>query len=224
MTNQPAIVLVHGAWGSPEMWQYVIEALPPGLEVLVADLPTCNRAGTTLSDDAAHVRELAGDRHAILVGHSYGGTVITEAGASLPNLEHLVYLAAPMPDVGESMFDWLTKRPVPDMPIEFHDDGTSTLNFTDVELPYDEVTVARLLGTRMRRFAIGAVMSPLSSAAWSTVPSTYVVATHDTILHPDTQREMAERAGAVTEIDTEHQVIFSHPEAVAALIASLLPT
>ena len=68
MNDVPVVVLVHGAWGSPEMWQYVIEALPPGVEVLVADLPTCNRAGTTLSDDADHVRELVGDRHAILVG------------------------------------------------------------------------------------------------------------------------------------------------------------
>ena len=224
MNDVPVVVLVHGAWGSPEMWQYVIEALPPGVEVLVADLPTCNRAGTTLSDDADHARELVGDRHAILVGHAYGGAVITEAGASLPNLDHLVYLAAPMPDVGESMFQWLTKRPVPGMPLEFHDDGTSTLNLNDVELPYDEVTIARLLGTRLRSFAIGAVMSPLSSAAWSTVPSTYVVTTRDTVIHPDTQRELAERAGAVSEIDTEHQVIMSHPEAVAEVIANLILT
>ena len=110
MAAQPAIVLVHGAWGSPEMWDHVIAALPAGAEVLVADLPTCSRPGATLSDDAAHVQELTGDRPAILVGHSYGGVVISEAGAQLPGVEHLVFVAAAMPDVGESMFDWTSKR------------------------------------------------------------------------------------------------------------------
>ncbi len=105
MTDQPAIVLVHGAWGSPEMWDHVIDALPPGLEILVADLPTCNRPGTTVFNDAQHVRELAGERSVILVGHSYGGAVITEAAAEIPDVAHLVYLAAAMPGVGESMFD-----------------------------------------------------------------------------------------------------------------------
>ncbi len=225
MTDQPTLVLVHGAWGSPEMWDYVIEALPTGSEVLVADLPTNQRAGTTLLDDAAHVRELTGDRPAVLVGHSYGGAVITEAGAAMPGVEHLVYVAACMPDVGESMFDWVMKRPFPDpTPMEVFDDGTSLLTMTDEDAPYDEVTLARLRGTRLRRFALAGLTTPLTAAAWSNVPTTYVVASQDTMIHPDTQREMAERAGSVTELDAEHQVILSHPEAVASLLADLLAT
>ncbi len=224
MTDPPAIVLVHGAWGSPEMWDYVIEELPPGPEILVADLPTNRRAGTTLSDDAAHVRELAGDRPVMLVGHSYGGAVITEAGAGTPGATHLVYLAACMPDVGESMFDWVSKRPFPDpTPMEVFEDGTSLLTLDDEDLPYDEVTLARLRSVRLRRFALAGVMTPLTAAAWSSVASTYLVATQDTMIHPETQREMARRADTVTELDAEHQVILSHPEAVASLITSLLP-
>jgi pimeloyl-ACP methyl ester carboxylesterase len=222
MTEQPAIVLVHGAWGSPEMWNFVIEALPRGLDIVVADLPTCSRVGATLADDAAHVRELAGARPVIVVGHSYGGAVITEAAAAIPGVQHLLYLAAAMPGVGESMFEWITKRPVPDMPLEFAADGTSMLNFAGVELPYDELTIARLDSVRLRPFVIGAVMTPLTSAAWTTVPTTYVVAEQDTTIHPDTQREMASRAGSVIELDAEHQVIFSHPEQVAAIIADLV--
>lgn len=223
MTDQPAIVLVHGAWGSPEMWDHVIAALPSGPEILVADLPTTNRAGTTLVDDAAHVRGLVGERPAILVGHSYGGAVITEAGAAIPGARHLVYLAACQPDVGESMFDWVMKRPFPEpTPMEIFDDGTSLLTIDEEQLPYDEVTIARLSAVRLRRFALAGVTTPLTAAAWRTVPSTYLVATQDTMIHPDTQREMAQRAGTVTEIDAEHQVILSDPEAVAGLIAAVL--
>lgn len=203
------------------MWDYVIEALPSGLEILVADLPTCTHARTTLSDDAAHVRDLIGDRSAILVGHSYGGAVITEAAAS-PKVEHLLYLAAAMPDVGESMFDWTSKRPGLDVPMTFADDGTCSLDLGGVASPYDELTMSRLDGA-LRPFALAAVMAPVTSAAWSTVASTYLVTTEDTLIHPDTQREMAQRAGAVTEVAAEHQVILSHPTFVAQMISSLLP-
>lgn len=165
MTELPMIVLVHGAWGSPEMWDYVIDALPSGLEtrVRVADLPTCNRASASLFDDAQHVRELARDESVILVGHSYGGAVITEAGAGLRSAEHLVYVAAAMPGVGESMFDWLTKRPVPDIAMEFLDDGRSVLDVADLDAPYDEVTRERLGRVRVRPFALAAAMDTVGS-------------------------------------------------------------
>jgi pimeloyl-ACP methyl ester carboxylesterase len=220
--RQPTVVLVHGAWGSPEMWDFVMDELPPETEIAVADLPTNNRAGTTLLDDAAHVRELVGDRPAILVGHSYGGAVITEAAAAIP-AQHLLYLAACMPDVGETMLEWVMKRPFPDpTPMEVFDDGTSVLSLDPENLPYDELTSARLRDVRLRRFALAGVTTPVGAAAWSTTPSTYVVTAQDTMIHPETQREMARRAAAVMEIDADHQVILSHPEYVAAVITSLL--
>ena len=224
MSGSPAIVLVHGAWGSPAMWDYVVEALPDELEILVADLPTCSTPDASLPDDAAHVRDLAGDRPVILVGHSYGGAVITEAGAAITGARHLVYVAAAMPDVGESMFDWVTKRPTGfEMPMEFFEDGTCLVGFDENDTRYDPETLARMAKIGLRRFAIAGSVTPLTSAAWSSLPSTYVVASSDGVIHPDTQREMAARAGAVTEIDAQHQVHLSHPDAVAAVIAGLLP-
>jgi pimeloyl-ACP methyl ester carboxylesterase len=207
------------------MWDHVIGALPPGTEVLVADLPTCRRPGTDLLDDVAHVRELVGDRQAVLVGHSYGGTVITEAGASIPGTEHLVYLAAAMPDVGETMFDWVMKRPFEDAtPLVFHDDGTCDLEIDWDDRRYDDATTERIRATRLRPFAIAGITTPITTAAWSTLPSTYVVATRDTTIHPDTQREMAQRAGQVLEVDAEHLVNLEHPAAVADLVAAVSST
>ena len=178
MRDAPAIVLVHGAWGCPAMWNQVIERLPPGHDVIVADLPTCLRPGTSLADDAAHVQEIAGDGPVVLVGHSYGGAVITEAGASIPGVQHLVYLAAAMPDTGETMFELVSKRDTGvEMALAFLDDGTSTLVIDEDDPPYDAETMARLTEVGLRPFAIAGVMAPLSTAAWTTVPSTYLVAT-----------------------------------------------
>jgi pimeloyl-ACP methyl ester carboxylesterase len=129
-----------------------------------------------------------------------------------------------MPDVGESMFDWVMKRPALDAtPMEMFDDGTSLLTFTEDNIPYDEPTKARLLSVRLRRFSLAGVTTPITGAGWTTVPSTYLVATEDTMIHPDTQREMALRATTVIDLDAEHQLPLSHPDVVAQLLVDLLP-
>ena len=224
MSESPVVVLVHGAWGPPAMWDDVVPELPNGTEVVVADLPTCTHPGTGLADDAAHVREITGDRPAVLVGHSYGGAVITEAAGAIPDARHLVYLAAVMPAPGESMLEWSRKRPTGwEVPIEFFEDGTSLVVLDEAHAPpYDSRTLARLEAIGMRRFAIDAVTTPLTQAAWKTIPSTYLIAAADTLIHPDSQREMAARATTVREIDAEHQLPLSHPVEVAALIATTL--
>lgn len=223
MSELPAIVLVHGAWGSPAMWDYVVSALPSGHDVIVADLPTCSSPGSSLEDDAAHVEEIAGDRSVVLVGHSYGGAVITEAAARIPRARHLVYIAAAMPDAGESMFEWIIKRPTDqNLPMEFLDDGTTRIAIDVDNSPYDADTLARLIRIGLRPFAISGATAALSAAAWRTLPSTYLVTTDDDVIHPDTQRQMAQRAGTVVEIEAHHQVQLSHPEAVAALIVTTL--
>jgi pimeloyl-ACP methyl ester carboxylesterase len=101
----PTALLVHGAWGVPADWDDVVAALSArGVAVAVADLPTMRDPGATLLDDAAHVVELAAASPApvVLCGHSYGGAVITQAAPSCPSVAHLVYLAAPVPGVGEA--------------------------------------------------------------------------------------------------------------------------
>jgi len=205
------------------MWDDVIGALPRGHDVVVADLPTCSRPGTSLEDDASHVQDIAGDRPVVLVGHSYGGAVITEAGSGLPLARRLVYVAAAVPDVGESMFDWMVKRPTgQEMPMEFLDDGTTTITVDVDNSPYDAEVLARLLEIGLRPFAIAGATTPLSTAAWRTVPSTYLVATDDDVIHPDTQREMAARTGTVVEVESSHQMQLSHPAVVAAVISETL--
>jgi len=219
MAAETKIVLIHGAWGSPEMWQWVIDELGPlAADAVTVDLPTMQRADATLADDVATVVDAAGDGPVVLVAHSYGGTVATEAGPRIPGLTHVVYVAAAVPDVGESMFDWVSKRPDEDaMPLEFKDDGTAVVTF--VEDPRDHpMTVERIQRLEPRPWAVAAVMQPLEHAAWRSVPTTYLVATSDRVIDPETQREMAARTSTVTEIAGDHMLNLCCPAEVAAAV------
>lgn len=218
------IVFVHGGWGSPSMWDGVVNALDPDLEAVCADLPTMSRADATLADDVAHVRSLMTGPQVIVCAHSYGGAVATEAGAGQPNVSHLVYLAAAMPDVGESMFDWGSKRPIPGTaPLEFRPDGTAMVpSWADDEDVYDRATLDRWAAIPPRPFAVAAAVTPMTAAAWREVPSTYVVASRDTVIHPDTQREAAARGATnVLEWDVGHMVNLALPTEIADLLGNL---
>jgi len=106
------LVLVHGAWGSPEMWRDVTDAVGVvPYEIRIADLPTTNGADATFADDVVHVKSLASAAKVVLCGHSYGCTVITAAAADLANVAHLVYLAGLALDDGETSAEWFAKRP-----------------------------------------------------------------------------------------------------------------
>lgn len=218
-------MLVHGAWGSPEMWQWVVEELGDlRSSARIADLPTMQRADATLADDAAHVRDLAGDGPVVLCGHSYGATVVTEAGAGLPGLAHVLYLAGPIPDAGEDMFTWGSKRPIPGAaPLDFRDDGTAMVTvWAEDDGSYDAATLDRIRSCPPRPFAVAGAVTPLTGAAWRNVPSTAVVTLRDRTMHPDTQRETAERAGSdVIEIDAAHMVNLSHPAEVGAILTRI---
>jgi pimeloyl-ACP methyl ester carboxylesterase len=206
------------------MWRYVTDALGElGPHVVAADLPTMNSADATLADDVSHVRGIAQDGCGVLCGHSYGGAVITEAGATMMGLAHLVYLAAAMPEAGESFFDWAVKRPIPGtVPLEFDDDGTCTpARWAEDDGRYDSATLDRMRMFTLRPFAMSAAVEPLSSAAWQSVPSTYVVSARDSVLHADTQREMAARADRVIEVDSDHMVNLSLPSEIAELLAAI---
>lgn len=221
-TGSPAAVLVHGAWGSPGLWDPVTHALgEAGLDVRVADLPTMQSSSASLADDVRHVRSLAGDGPVVLVGHSYGGAVITEAGGGL-EVTHLVYVASIVLDEGETFFEWLTKRDAGGAPLDFRDDGTAMV--TQWGDPVRDGERVQQLYTRNppRPFAVAAAVTPVSVAPWRSVPSTFLLAAHDTVIHPETQREVAERAGRVVELDGDHFVHGNHPQEVARLIRSAL--
>lgn len=214
---------MHGAWGSPSIWDEVAHELGRLVEVVVADLPSMQRATATFADDVEHVRSLVGPGPTVLCGLSYGGVVITEAGNAAQDVAHLVYLAAAMPSEGETMFEIVSRRPVPGEPLEFRDDGTSMPGaWGSEDGRYSAAAIARFAAVPPRPFVVAAAVTPATAASWRDIPSTYILATRDQVIHPDTQREMAARAGAVVEIDSDHLVPFEAPSAVAAVLRSIV--
>ena len=209
--------LVHGAWADGSGWQRTHDILRArGYNVSVVQNPL-----TSLADDVAAVdRVLARqDGATLLVGHSYGGVVITEAGAAA-NVVGLVYIAAFVPDAGESVASLIEGGAPP--PLQPSADGF--LFFNPVLFPQ---VFAHDLPTAQGAFLAAAQLppagaafgTPVSQAAWRSRRSWYVLATEDRIIPPAAQRQMATRANAViTEVRGSHAVYISQPEAVADAI------
>ncbi|WP_433678995.1 alpha/beta fold hydrolase [Nocardia sp. CA-119907] len=226
----PTVVLVHGAFADSSSWNAVVEQLlRQGLSVVAAANPLRG-----LDSDAAYVaavlRGIEGP--IVLVGHSYGGSVITVAAESNPNIKALVYIAAFIPDRGESALELTDKfpgstlgpttrpasYPLPDGSAgtelaidqeEFHQQFAA-----DVPAP-----TARLMAVTQRPVALTALEEPATATPWRSVPSFALLATADKNIPIEAQRFMAERAGARTiEVAASHAVAVSVPEAVSELI------
>lgn len=219
-----SIVLVHGAFVDGSGWQQVHgELVGRGFEVLVAQHPTTSLEG----DVAATDRLIAAARHpVVLVGHSYGGAVITEAGAN-PKVQSLAYIAAFVPDVGESV---AALNETPEEPGETKapllppQDGyliVDPVRFPDAFAADVDPATTRFMAAAQLPWGLAAVVTPLAHAAWKTKPSFYLVASADRMVPPSAQRRMAQRAGAaIDEIDSSHAVMMSHPHDVAAFIVA----
>lgn len=224
--GEPAlsIVLVHGAFVDGSGWQQVYSELADlGFEVLVAQHPTISLEG----DVAATERLIASARHPVLlVGHSYGGAVITEAGANL-KVKSLAYIAAFVPDIGESV---AALNEAPEEPGEAKapllppQDGYLVVDparFPDAFAADVDLAATRFMAAAQLPWGLAAVIAPLTHAAWRSKPSFYLVASADRMVPPSAQRRMAERAGAtITEIDSSHAAMMSHPRDVVAFIAT----
>ena len=218
-----SVVLVHGAFVDASGWRGVFDRLTrDGYEVLVVQNPTI-----TLDDDVAVTkRAIARARHpVILVGHSYGGSVITEAGND-PKVRSLVYLAAFVPDAGESVAK-LAEKPVPgepQAPLLPPTDGfliVDPAKFPAAFAADVDASTTAFMATAQVPWGLNAVGGIVSSAAWKSKPSYYMVATEDHMVPPTAQRTMASRARAhVQEIRSSHAVMMSHPDEVAAFIKS----
>jgi pimeloyl-ACP methyl ester carboxylesterase len=216
------VVLVHGGFVDGSGWQGVYDHLTAdGYQVAVVQNPTLSLAG----DVAATHQILDGlDGPTVLVGHSYGGVVITEAG-NHPNVAALAYIAAFAPDKGESV-NSLIADPPPGAPVPpilpprdgflFLDRDKFAASFAADLAPAQ----AAFMADSQVPWGVDALGGAVTEPAWRTKPSWYLVASDDHMIPPPAQRAMAERAGAtVTEIPGSHAVYVSNPAAVAAVIA-----
>lgn len=220
--DQPvSIVLVHGAFVDASGWRPVYDILSQkGYEVLVVQNPTI-----TLESDAAAVRQMvARAKHpVVLVGHSYGGAVITEAGTD-PKVKSLVYLAAFAPDAGESVMQ-LASTPVPGAepaPLLPPADGFIQVDPTKFAMAFAadvDPSVTHFMAASQVPWGLGAVGGKLSNVAWKVKPSYYLLATQDHMIPPAAQRVMATRANAtVVEEQSSHAIMLSKPQRVAEFI------
>lgn len=234
---KPTIVLVHGAWADGSSWNPVsTELQAQGFTVLTPPNLLHGVAG-----DSAYVASYLAQRTSgpvVLVGHSYGGVVITNAGAAGGDVQALVYVNAFIPALGESVFDILGgSGSALDVP-----DPTSVLDLAgypgapegDVEAFLKPSTVHAsfaqdlpeadrlLIAASQRPIALGANIGPTEATAWSTIPSWAVVGTEDLVIPPAIQRSMAERAGStISEVAASHVSMVSHPDVtVAAILAA----
>ena len=223
LPEQPvSIVLVHGAFVDASGWQAVYDILTnDGFEVLIVQNPTVTLDG----DVAAAARAIARAKHpVILVGHSYGGMVITEAGNS-PKVRSLAYIAAYAPDAGESV-ETLAKEPAPPeeprAPLLPPQDGYLLVDPTKFATSFAaDVDPAKthFMAAAQVPWGLEAVRTRITKAAWKTKPAHYLVTTKDAMIPPTAQRTMAKRAGATTvEVASSHAVMLSQPMEVAAFI------
>jgi pimeloyl-ACP methyl ester carboxylesterase len=221
MTTATNVVLVHGGFVDGSGWQAVYDLLKQdGINVSIVQNPTLSLEG-----DVATTNQVldAQSGPVVLVGHSYGGAVITEAG-NHDNVAALVYIAAFAPDKGESV-NTLIADPPPGAPVPpilppvdgflFLDRDKFAASFAG-DVPAAQ---AAFMADSQVPWGVDALSGSISSPAWRVKPSWYLVATDDHMIPPPAQRAMAERAGStVTEVAGSHAIYVSQPAAVAALI------
>ncbi len=220
--TDPSILLVHGGFVDGSGWQQVYSMLRvQGLNVSIVQNPT-----TSLVDDVAFTKRLiaAQPGKVILVGHSYGGVVVTEAGND-PRVAGLVYITAFAPDVGESVAKLIANPPpgAPVPPILPPEEGYLLLDrirFAESFAADVEVELADFMSASQVPWGVAALTGEVTQAAWKTKPSWYLVASDDRMIPPPAQRQMAERAkAAVRETSGSHAVYVSRPDQVARIIA-----
>ena len=217
------IVLVHGAFVDGSSWQKVIPILQSdGYTVTAVQNPA-----TSLPDDVATTKRVidAEKDPVVVVGHSYGGAVITEAAAGNPNVKALVYVAAFAPEPGEPLGGPVEEkfaRPALNSAIvpaaggflyidraKFHDNFCKDLSTAE----------ASVLAATQRPLSGSVFEASVARAAWKTIPSWYIVSSQDQAENPEAERFYAKRMGAkTTEIEASHLVILSHPREVANVI------
>jgi pimeloyl-ACP methyl ester carboxylesterase len=222
------VVLVHGAWHGAWCWERVVPLLEArGLDVRTLTLPSIDAPASDesgLSGDAAAVARVLDDAGgtSLLVGHSYGGMVVTAAAAGRTDVGRLLYLCAFAPDAGESLVALTGGAPAPW--IRTLEDGRA---LADLEQAADlfyggcDPETQRAAIERLRPMPVPPFVEPVAGVAWHTIPSTYVVCAQDGALPPELQRDvLAPRLAETIELEASHSPFYSQPETVAELIAA----
>jgi pimeloyl-ACP methyl ester carboxylesterase len=219
------VVLVHGGFVDGSGWEGVYRSLRrDGHTVSIVQNPTISH-----SDDVRFTKNVIAkhDGPVILVGHSYGGAVITEAGND-PKVAALVYITGFAPDKGESVSDLIKDPPpgAPVPPILAPEDGFLFLDKAEFPASFAgdvDTEKAQFMADSQVPWGVEALEGTISEPAWKTKPTWYLMAMDDRMIPPPAQRFMSQRAGAtVVESPGSHSVYVSHPEAVAAIITQAI--
>jgi len=216
------LMLVHGVAHGTWCWKRTKDDLVGrGDDVLAVDLPLTN-----LEDDATTVRRALDEwgRNVVLVGHSYGGLVISKAAAERADVQHLVYVAAMMVDGGDVYLERMSSFPA-SAPINAGVELTADGNFvvpseTAIECFYNECEKSDAAegAGQLRPTSASCLAVPTGAEPWRLIPSTYVLCERDRAIHPDFQRWMSARADEVVTLDTDHSPFMSLPEQFADLL------
>jgi len=226
MSNKPNVLLVHGAWADGSSWSKVIPILQEaGYNVVAAQLHL-----QTLADDAETTRRAAEalDGPVLLVGHSYGGAVITEAAHLCPNVIGLVYVAGFALDAGESLGILSSTSPItPPGAVAFRPDKYGFL-WIDRELFPDnfcqdvDKEESRIMAAIQKPLSLAAFEEKVTNAGWKNLPSWYQVSTEDRMIPPPAEQFMAQRINpkGMISLPSSHASMVSHPNEIAELILS----
>jgi pimeloyl-ACP methyl ester carboxylesterase len=226
--DKPNIVLVHGAWADGSCWSAVIERLQAqGHTVTAPQFPI-----GALADDVARLRQVLGrqDGPTVVVGHSYGGQIMTALGTDAPNVTGLVYVAAFGLDEGESIGALLAQGPpTPAIAhLDIDEQGYAWLPEDDfvAHFAFDVDPVkAKVMHAVQQPLAGSALEETMGAPAWKSLPSWYLVAANDEAIPPDAERQFAARMEATTvEVPSSHVAMVSRPDDVTELIQSAART
>jgi pimeloyl-ACP methyl ester carboxylesterase len=229
------VVFVHGACVKDGAWWWHPTAAllaDAGVASETPALPSCGETGEPtsaggpgLADDVAAVREVltASEEPTIVVGHSYGGIVLAEAAAGVESVRHVLLISSYLPEVGQSLSSFGGEEPAPFLEID-PEGGTFTvqpdaLAGTFLQDCGAEIQQQATSKTALQSLAV--IEAPVQAAAWQQVPSTYLVCAEDHGTPAELQREFAQRATHVVEIDAGHHPFLSQPAAVRDLILGL---
>jgi pimeloyl-ACP methyl ester carboxylesterase len=222
MISKPNIIFVHGAWTDGSSWSKVISLLQgKGFNVSAAQIPL-----TSLADDIATTQRLLSLKKGptVLVGHSYGGAVVTGAATDFPDVEALVYVAAFGLDQGESL-DILSKQHVPSSgATHVHPDANGFLwideaGFHEAFAADIDAKEAAIMASVQKPLSVTSYTDKSGDPAWKTIPSWYIVSTNDQMIPPSAQKFMAKRMNATMHsVHASHASMVSHPREVSELV------